>query len=143
LIAFLLDTPYFGSVRTPNYAVSVGESKPAIVVEVGISQHFESLEERARMWLVGKLIHLVILVDIQVCKTNTPRKAYKISNEEESPQTTLPYGLTMDDLYNNNFQAIGSKILGWHKTQKQTLVQILLGTIYLYRHVLGDRSSIC
>jgi hypothetical protein len=84
LIAFLLDIPYFGSVRTPDYAVSVGESKPAIVVEVGISQHFEDLEERARMWVVGRQIQLVILVDIQVCKANTPREESTSSIKETS-----------------------------------------------------------
>jgi hypothetical protein len=48
----------------------------------------------------------------------------------------------MNDLYNDNFRAMGSKILGWYKTQEQPLVRLLSGTIYLYRHIPGDKSSI-
>jgi hypothetical protein len=64
------------------------------------------------MWLVGRHLQLVILVDIQLCKANTPCEACTSSNEgDEYPQVTLPYGLEMDDLYNGNFRAIGSKVL--------------------------------
>jgi hypothetical protein len=90
-----------------------------------------ALKERAKGWLIGLGVQLVILVDIQVCKS--PREASTSSNEgDENPQATLPYGLKMDNLQNDNFRVVGSKILGWYKTQEQPMVQLSSGTIYLY-----------
>lgn len=101
----------------------------------------KDLKERAEGWLLGLGVQLVILVDIQVCKS--PREASTSSNEgDENPQATLPYGLKMDDLQNDNFRVIGSKILEWYKTQGQPIVQLSSGTIYLYRHARGKKSSI-
>jgi hypothetical protein len=62
---------------------------------------------------------LIILVDIQVCKTKSPCEASTSSNEgDENPQATLPYGLKMDDIQNDSFRVIGLKILAWCKTQE-------------------------
>jgi hypothetical protein len=86
-------------------------------------------------------VQLVILVDIQVCKS--PREASTSSNEgDENLQATLPYGTQKDDLQNDNFRVIGSKILEWYKTQEQPIVQLSSGTIYLCRRVPGKKSSI-
>jgi hypothetical protein len=141
--------PYNDEQRTPDYSVELKKDKPVIILEVGITQTLDELEERAQMWLIGQDVQLVILVDIKVDIAKDWSSLIKVSSfsqeEDMNAPPTLPYGLDMDFLKTQDRNAIASKIITWYEAQEPSikpLVQLLLGTIYLYRHKPEDKSEI-
>jgi hypothetical protein len=55
------------------------------------------------------------------------------ANEEGSLGTSLPYGLTMEDLSTRDFERAGEKILHWYEAKNAPLIELLGIEIILYR----------
>lgn len=95
IIGYFLKGPYDCSRRIPDYSISVDKGLPTIILEVGVSQSAEDLKERAMGWLLGLGVQLAIFVDIQVCKTNTPRCEASTSSERVSITRSNDLGVGM------------------------------------------------
>jgi len=130
----------------------MNEGPPTVILEVGVSQTFESLKARVERWLLQGGARLVILVDIKLsyCETEPILSKPSGSTASADPglndsQTTLPYELDQDDLKAGDFKAIASKILDWHKQiSSKPLIELQHGSIYFYRKPItyGDADIV-
>jgi len=127
--------------------VTVGKN-PATILEIGVSQCLKDLEEKARKWLIGHQVQLVILVDVQIDVLKPDAPSFSSTHEDGSLGSGFPYGLTTEDLSNGDCETVGQKILEWYKagcvsTPPSTPLIKLLGIgIYLYRHDPSNTTSI-
>ncbi|CZR65280.1 uncharacterized protein PAC_15180 [Phialocephala subalpina] len=136
---FKLRRKYRGYTLNPDLAVSLGDEKVSIVLEVGVSQNFQELEVRAKKWLVGrKGVRLVILIDIEIDTAEDPTPLI-LSFSTNDSKSNLPYDLETQDLKrasadeDDNFEELCSKMLKWHEKQTSPLVHINKATLHLYR----------
>jgi hypothetical protein len=129
---------YSGDKVIPDCSVSTGK-RPSTILEIGVSQPLQDLVERARMWLIGRQIQLVILVDIQIDILKPDMPSFSSAHEDGSLDSGLPYGLTIEDLSKGDFETVGEKILDWYKAKNVStspstpLIELLGIGIYLYR----------
>jgi len=101
------------------------------------------LERCAEKWLIGKLVQLVILVDIDV-DIHELRLPFESFSSTHEPERSLLYDLKIADLRDGDFETVGVKILQWYASQEPPiqLVQPRSITIYQYRHHEKDNSRI-
>ena len=109
-----MDGRYSGDEKVPDYSVSVGNGPVAIIIEVGVSQLLEDLEKCAEKWLIGKRVHLVILVDVNIDTLEAqppPRSFSSVRELEGSSEPNLPYDLNIADLSEGSSATMALKLL--------------------------------
>lgn len=127
----------------------VGEN-PVIVLEVGVSQKFQSLEERAKKWLIGHKVLLVILIDIQIEKVKNEPLSFSSNDDGGSDGPNIPYGLTVGDIVNagENFKALGEKMEEYYRAQAlpkpsmSPMIDLLSIDVYLYHYNKSNKAEI-